>query len=218
MTTLGDNYLLKLIIFRTFIFLRILLYNRILLHHFPGFILLEKKLQVETCQVRKVIQLHETMIVRWGVMLVGPTGGGKTVVLHVSNVTSCTFFVFTKRNCKWWIISTMVQVLGGAYARLHELEVPGPTNQPVHMFTMNPKSLTIGELYGEVNLQTLEWHDGILPLCLRTAVQVKLSHTQNACPNPKSLFIYDSRGCTPFCLHSWFEKCWANICRSGGER
>lgn len=45
--------------------------------------LLEKKLQVEKCQIVKVIQLHETMIVRWGVMLVGPTGGGKTVVLHV---------------------------------------------------------------------------------------------------------------------------------------
>lgn len=39
---------------------------------------------------------------------------------------------------------------------------------------MNPKSLTIGELYGEVNLQTLEWHDGILPLSLRTAVQVNV--------------------------------------------
>lgn len=46
-------------------------------------ILLERKKQVEICQIRKVIQLHETMIVRWGVMLVGPTGGGKTVVLHV---------------------------------------------------------------------------------------------------------------------------------------
>lgn len=50
-------------------------------------ILMERHLQVEECQVRKVIQLHETMIVRWGVMLVGPTGGGKTVVLHVSTAS-----------------------------------------------------------------------------------------------------------------------------------
>lgn len=34
-------------------------------------------------QVVKVIQLYETMIVRWGVMLVGPTGGGKSSVLKV---------------------------------------------------------------------------------------------------------------------------------------
>lgn len=52
--------------------------------HLTEIILLERKLQIMECQIRKVIQLHETMIVRWGVMLVGPTGGGKTVVLHVS--------------------------------------------------------------------------------------------------------------------------------------
>lgn len=65
------------------------------------------------------------------------------------------------------------QTLGDTYTRLKENEVPGPQNQFVRKYIMNPKSLTIGELYGEVNLQTLEWHDGILPLCLRTAVQVK---------------------------------------------
>lgn len=40
-------------------------------------------LQPETCMINKVIQLYETMIVRWGVMLVGPTGGGKTAILKV---------------------------------------------------------------------------------------------------------------------------------------
>lgn len=39
--------------------------------------------QPEVAQKKKVIQLHETMIVRWGVMLVGPTGGGKSSVLKV---------------------------------------------------------------------------------------------------------------------------------------
>lgn len=56
----------------------------ILSFKFSGEIILERKLQVIEPQIRKVIQLHETMIVRWGVMLVGPTGGGKTIVLHVS--------------------------------------------------------------------------------------------------------------------------------------
>lgn len=41
-----------------------------------------KNLQPIPALVTKTIQLYETMDVRWGVMLVGPTGGGKTSVLH----------------------------------------------------------------------------------------------------------------------------------------
>ncbi|XP_052746778.1 dynein axonemal heavy chain 6 [Bicyclus anynana] len=121
-------------------------------------ILLERKLQIMDCQILKVIQLHETMIVRWGVMLVGPTGGSKTVVLHV---------------------------LGDTYTRLKEQGVEGPQYNIVHKYIMNPKSLSIGELYGEVNLQTLEWHDGILPLSLRTAVQSETTdHQWLICDGP----------------------------------
>lgn len=46
--------------------------------------MLAQGLQTEACMIRKVIQLYETMIVRWGVMLVGPTGGGKSAILSVS--------------------------------------------------------------------------------------------------------------------------------------
>lgn len=49
-------------------------------------VITETGLQIVDKQIVKVIQLYETMIVRWGVMLVGPTGGGKTSVLNVISV------------------------------------------------------------------------------------------------------------------------------------
>lgn len=49
--------------------------------------------QIVPKQIVKVIQLYETMIVRWGVMLVGPTGGGKSSVLNVP-----TFGVYCNYN------------------------------------------------------------------------------------------------------------------------
>ena len=43
----------------------------------------DRKLQVIPAQSAKVIQLYETMVVRHGVMLVGPTGGGKTACYEI---------------------------------------------------------------------------------------------------------------------------------------
>ena len=50
----------------------------------------EKGLQVVPAQTSKIIQLYETMLVRHGVMLVGPTGGGKTTTYQVRGGTGCT--------------------------------------------------------------------------------------------------------------------------------
>ncbi|XP_044910410.1 dynein axonemal heavy chain 6 isoform X5 [Felis catus] len=102
-----------------------------------------KNLQPETCMVKKVIQFYETMLVRHGVMLVGPTGGGKT---------------------------TVYQILAETLGNLQKLGLDNPFYQPVKTYVLNPKSITMGELYGEVNNITLEWKDGLMALSVRAAV------------------------------------------------
>ncbi|KAM9330540.1 dynein axonemal heavy chain 6 [Gastrophryne carolinensis] len=106
-------------------------------------VLLARGLQPVPSLVQKVIQFFETMIVRHGVMLVGPTGGGKT---------------------------TVYQVLADALTTLYKAGETHHFYQPVKTYVLNPKSITMGELYGEVNNLTLEWKDGLMALSVRAAV------------------------------------------------
>uniref|UniRef100_A0A8C5FLE3 Dynein, axonemal, heavy chain 6 n=1 Tax=Gadus morhua TaxID=8049 RepID=A0A8C5FLE3_GADMO len=92
----------------------------------------------------KVIQLYETMMVRHGVMLVGPTGGGKTTVYTV-----------------------LADALQSLHAAGHG--AANPFYLPVQTHVLNPKSVTMGELYGEINSLTLEWRDGLMALSVRAA-------------------------------------------------
>jgi dynein heavy chain len=86
---------------------------------------------------QKIIQLYDTILVRHGLMIVGPTGGGKT-----SNYRS--------------LAHTMTQ--------LNHLE----QFVTVNLHVLNPKSITMGQLYGEVDPQTTEWIDGILAKMIET--------------------------------------------------
>ena len=98
--------------------------------------------------VKKVIQLLETMMVRHGVMLVGVTSCGKT---------------------------TCSTVLGKALTSLHAAAIErgdgpaDPWHKPVHIDHLNPKSVTMGELFGETNLLTNEWTDGLGSTVIRNA-------------------------------------------------
>lgn len=73
------------------------------------------------------------MLVRHGVMLVGPTGGGKTTV--------------------YTILADTLNAL-----HLKELQAVNPFYQPVRTYVLNPKSVSMGELYGEV--RWTESHSG----------------------------------------------------------
>ena len=101
-------------------------------------------LQAIDAFVMKVIQLYETFNVRFGVMLVGPTGGGKT-------------------QC--------YRMLQAAMTLLREQGSKDPNMQKAHLFTLNPKCIKMGELYGEYNLLTNEWTDGLGSTIIRGCVQ-----------------------------------------------
>ena len=102
-----------------------------------------KELGIEAVDgfVNKCIQLYETTVVRHGLMLVGPTVSGKT-------------------KC--------YQVLANALTRLKgQVSISGGYYEEVHVFCLNPKSITMGQLYGEFDAMTHEWTDGILSSLIR---------------------------------------------------
>ena len=86
----------------------------------------------------KAIQLYEMVLVRHGVMVVGETCSGKTATIH--NLAKA----MTKAN------------------------IDGSTDfQKVEIFTINPKSVTSGQLYGLFDENTHEFVDGILAVTFR---------------------------------------------------
>ena len=94
----------------------------------------------------------QTTLVRHGLMLVGPTMGGKTA---------------------------NYRTLAGALTRLADSSVSQNTNKTdksaknsgnferVRVVALNPKALTMGQLYGEFDENTHEWTDGVLACYMR---------------------------------------------------
>uniref|UniRef100_UPI0037E7F8F2 dynein axonemal heavy chain 10 n=1 Tax=Semicossyphus pulcher TaxID=241346 RepID=UPI0037E7F8F2 len=86
----------------------------------------DNKYVLLTNQVDKVVQMYETMMTRHTTMVVGPTGGGKSVV-----------------------ISTLCQ----AQTKL---------GLQTKLYPLNPKAMSVIELYGILDPDTRDWTDGIL--------------------------------------------------------
>ncbi|KAM8945402.1 dynein axonemal heavy chain 14 [Pelodytes ibericus] len=110
----------------------------------------ELGLQPWESQTEKVIQFYNQMVARHGVMLVGPTGGGKTTVRRVLEKA----------------LAHLPSVLNGNSSSLKILK-----KGKVETFTINPKCVSLGELYGEINPNTMEWSDGLLASAVRTFAQ-----------------------------------------------
>ncbi|XP_055077981.1 dynein axonemal heavy chain 1 [Periophthalmus magnuspinnatus] len=101
----------------------------------------EKNLKDVDGFIHKCIQLYETTVVRHGLMLVGPSGSGKT-------------------RC-YEVLAAAITALKG------QPSVSGGEYEAVKTYVLNPKSITMGQLYGEYDLLTQEWTDGILSALVR---------------------------------------------------
>ncbi|RLN73947.1 hypothetical protein BBJ28_00018063, partial [Nothophytophthora sp. Chile5] len=100
-------------------------------------------LQPVPTYITKVIQLFDIFNVRFGGTLVGPTGAGKTACYRTLQATM-----------------TSLRAAGSS----------NPVYQTVHARVLNPKCIGMGELYGEFNEATQEWHDGLASTIMREAV------------------------------------------------
>jgi dynein heavy chain len=93
--------------------------------------------------IGKVIQMFDIFNIRFGATLVGPAATGK---------------------------STIYRILAALMTNLREKGSVNPAFQKVRFRILNPKSINMGELYGEFNAMTQEWHDGLASSIMREFV------------------------------------------------
>lgn len=98
--------------------------------------------------VGKILQLYETLNVRHGVMVVGPTGSGKTVNYQ-----------------------TLQKTLTSLFQTRSDLASKNEAFRIVKTHVLNPKAVRMQELYGDTNELTHEWNDGLIAKISREVVK-----------------------------------------------
>ncbi|XP_078399007.1 dynein axonemal heavy chain 6-like, partial [Cetorhinus maximus] len=147
------------------------LFENILEDLFPGLtspkeetLLLQKAIAMATSELgfqhwpsqeEKIIQLYSQILVHPGVMLVGPSCGGKTTartILHKALII---------------LPSLAAEATIDSKSSLFTLQNPASKRGKIETLTINPKCITLGELYGYVNQNTMDWSDGLLAQAMR---------------------------------------------------
>jgi dynein heavy chain, axonemal len=111
----------------------------------------DKRLQGSTWFVEKVMQIYEMLLVRHGLMIVGDSMGGKT--------TAYKLLAEILRELKTDPKATMKEV-------------------GVNFRVINPKAVSMAQLYGSFDLVTHEWSDGVIATTFRDMVYSQTNERQ----------------------------------------
>ncbi|KAM6459278.1 dynein axonemal heavy chain 14 [Liasis olivaceus] len=117
-------------------------------------------------QIEKVIQLYNQIMARVGVMLVGPTGGGKTTIRTILEKALIILPLVDMES------TTKLDIFQNISKR-----------SKVDTFVINPKCITVGELFGQTNPSTMEWSDGLLSSAVRGFAKLGTKKTKKKDPS-----------------------------------
>ncbi|XP_068841823.1 dynein axonemal heavy chain 14-like [Capricornis sumatraensis] len=135
-------------------------------------IVLEKLIEIATQQLglqqwpaqkERVIQFYNQLQACVGVMLVGPTGGGKTTVRRILE--------------KALTLSPIEEFLS-IEERNSISQISGRRGK-IDICILNPKCITLSELYGHLDPNTMEWADGLLSATIRNYVYLNTTKYSN---------------------------------------
>lgn len=107
-------------------------------------------------QIDKVKQFYNQIMVRHGIMLVGPTGGGKTTVRTILQKALILMPTIVPQDEKENVTRKQSLFPGSRQKKGH-----------VELFSVNPKSVQSSELFGDFDPYTRDWTDGLIALATR---------------------------------------------------